>query len=131
MPAEDGVGRDDARDLTEETSPDGFPFHCRSSTLVIGESQSLLAEQLPEHTVLFHHIAIISVSGAGGNRTPVPEQSASRVYTCSRCVISASQAASDRLLKSHGIQVSRSAEVCQPIGASPMIVDHQPHRASG
>ena len=71
MTAEDGVGRDDARDLTKETSPDGSSFHCRSSTLLIGETHSLLAEQLPERAVLFHHIASRSVSGAGGNRTPV------------------------------------------------------------
>jgi len=71
------------------------------------------------------------LNGAGGNRTPVPIQSAGRVYVHSRLFDLGLSAAGDGVCTGPGRRTSRSAEACQPLGASPMVVGVIPYRASG
>ena len=53
VPAKDGVGSDERRDLGERPSSDYFAPHGKPSPLRIGQSKSLAPGLLLQHPVLF------------------------------------------------------------------------------
>ena len=57
MPSEDGVRRDNGRDLSEDFSTNGLSLYRKPSSLVVGQARSLEAVQVFEDAVLLDHIA--------------------------------------------------------------------------
>ena len=56
MPSEDGVRRDDRRDLVEQPSTKWLAFDSEATGLVVSQPKSLLAEVLAEDVVLFEQV---------------------------------------------------------------------------
>ena len=77
------------------------------------------------------NLRISRKSGAGGIRTPVPKQSACRLYARSRRLILVSRRRRRRRSGIHGMRRSRPAPACQPCGTSPMFFGTRPYGTSG
>jgi len=52
MPGQDGVGSDNRRDLSQDLSPEQLAFRGYAATLVVRQTETLLAELLPKDAVL-------------------------------------------------------------------------------
>ena len=56
MPAHDGVGRDDGRDLREQSSTEGLPLCCQPSALVVSQTNAPAAELLLEDAIFLDQV---------------------------------------------------------------------------
>ena len=56
MPAHDRVGRDDRRDAVEESSTELLALGCKSSALVVVQSELAALELLLQYAVLFDEV---------------------------------------------------------------------------
>ncbi|WP_233104200.1 hypothetical protein [Haliangium ochraceum] len=74
IPAQDGVGRDDAGVFAQQLASEGFALDCKATALRIGEAKATIAELLAEGAILGLEIfdkgaALLERAGYKGNRS--------------------------------------------------------------